>query len=205
MTTPHCWLRLVLLASLPFASAFGQNSSAPIDIPAGTDLLEASGLIHLELPEDFFAPGSSPYEGDVPAAGVRIETAGPFELGTTSLILERLTAITLPYPAMGPQRCIVELTGFSVSGTGPILVTVGGVTQKWSVTAQMPSGTTALATTTSLERTHLAALLRAPSRRRLNSYSRTVAARPRRFTWGPLYSMQPEEPGQPWKHHPPLV
>ena len=108
MTTPHCWLRLLLLASLPFASAFGHNSNDPIDVPAGTDLLEASGLIHLELPEDFFAPGSSPYEGDVPAAGVQVETAGPFELGTTSLILERLTAITLPYPAIGPQRCIVD-------------------------------------------------------------------------------------------------
>jgi acyl-[acyl carrier protein]--UDP-N-acetylglucosamine O-acyltransferase len=113
----------------------------PLLVGPGVDLLKADGTLHLSLPANFFAAGSSPYSGDVACTGVPLKTAGAFELGTTTMVLERRSNVTLPLPSVSPVHDVVKVMEFGLNGLSPIGITVGGTIQNWTVSASLSAST----------------------------------------------------------------
>ncbi|MBI4879133.1 MAG: hypothetical protein HY812_05655 [Planctomycetes bacterium] len=128
------FLALVVVAATPL---FAREDGDSIVCPLGVDLLQMNGTLHLAVPQDFFAPGSASYTGDVPAGGVLINTACAYELGTTSLIVRRNSSVSIPLPQSQPAHVLTTVSGFALSGTQRITVLVGGVPQEWSVSASL--------------------------------------------------------------------
>ena len=70
----------------PPAPAAAAPPTPPIEVPAGVDLLTATGTFHLSLPTNFFGSGSNAYTDDLAASGNYLKTAGAFELGYTNVV-----------------------------------------------------------------------------------------------------------------------
>jgi len=143
-------LFLVLLAGSAPQARRAEASSPTLMLGVGCDLFEiSSGSVNVSVPEGFFSPGSDAYFGSVLLHGQHIGTRGPWELGTTDLVLARRSKIALP-DAPSSQNEIVKAMELSVVG-GPISVVVGGVSQLWTVrvgldtTKPFPHGALALA------------------------------------------------------------
>lgn len=132
------------------ASSFGYGAapslwSSPsgpgpdVTINKGGDLLAVNANLKLELPANFFAPGSSPWTGVVSASGVPIGTYGAFELGTTAFVLERRNVVVLSGSSGSTERVLAKPSALALACASPITVTVGSGTQTWQVTARMGS------------------------------------------------------------------
>jgi carbonic anhydrase/acetyltransferase-like protein (isoleucine patch superfamily) len=103
----------------------------------GSDLYHtAIGLMPLTIPPDFFGPGSQPFVGTVQLAGLPLETAGPFELGTADTVIRRLDPLRLP-PPDSTIAVPIEMVALSLVSVNPITVTYpSGPSQQWQVFVQ---------------------------------------------------------------------
>jgi len=98
----------------------------------GVDLFEADGRLNTVIPAGFFEPGSPEIALDAALAPEMIGTGGPFELGTTNLVLMRPKRLTLPQgSAVGAVP--IETTEMSFVAGEPIVVSINGETQRWNL------------------------------------------------------------------------
>ncbi len=134
-----------LAASFVAAFALGTDARGddPIVVAAGADLVEVTGTVYVEIPAGFLASGSAAFAGNVAMTGVRLETAGPYELGTTSAILRHATDVELPDSSSTPVHAVTQWTELKLIGDAPIDVVVGSTTQQWAVSAILSERTEA--------------------------------------------------------------
>ncbi|MEM7227904.1 MAG: DapH/DapD/GlmU-related protein [Planctomycetota bacterium] len=104
-----------LLATI---NAFGP---CPVLTPIGSELYESFAQVNLDLPAEFFGPGSLPFNGVVNFQGVPIGTSGAFVLGTTDTVITRLDYMELP--DLGSTDIVpVEMVELNLQSTAPINV-----------------------------------------------------------------------------------
>jgi carbonic anhydrase/acetyltransferase-like protein (isoleucine patch superfamily) len=109
------------------------GASVDLALEKGYDLYQTSSAeVRLDLPAGFFDPGSDPFTGLVQLMGRPFQTAGPFEMGFTDTVVERLdrfeSAIT-----PGVETIQVELVALSLTSIQPITVMIGGHPTFWDV------------------------------------------------------------------------
>jgi|GEM_PF-1173132 len=73
------------------------------------------------IPADFFEPGSPPWMGVIPFAGVPLDTSPPGILGPQDTIVRR-TADTIPLGIGGSDTVPIEIVALSLESTAPITV-----------------------------------------------------------------------------------
>ena len=115
---------------------YGAGTAPDLDLPPGVDLYTAAGSANLNLPAGFFGVGSEPFVGSVSLAGSPLETRGPFELGTTDTIVERVSEARF-YPAPSVQRVFVDMVELSLASTTPITVMFNGAPEDWDVFVEL--------------------------------------------------------------------
>lgn len=113
-------------------SGFFRVVDTPLVLQAGSDLYQGTGTILLELPPNFFGPGSDPFVGLVPLEGARIGSRGAFELGTTDVVIQRLADAPMPAPP-SVTPVAIELAELSLKSLQPVEVIVGGLPQSYDV------------------------------------------------------------------------
>lgn len=113
-------------------SGFFRVVDTPLVLQAGSDLYQSTGTILLEVPPDFFGPGSDPFSGMVPLAGARIGSRGAFELGTTDAVIQRLADAPMPAPP-SVTPVAIEMAELSLQSMQPVEVMVGGVPRSYDV------------------------------------------------------------------------
>jgi hypothetical protein len=115
---------LVMMSAALTASANGKGGD--INIPAGQDAFGVSDAgFNLQLPPDFFGPGSEPFEGIIICEGQ--SDAG------TDTIIERKTDINLP-PPPSSDTVPIELIQLDLVSCQPIVVNHNdGSQQQWDV------------------------------------------------------------------------
>ena len=109
-------------------------------VPAGYDLFETdpqSTHFDLQLPADFFAPGSDPFQGQIKFSGVPLETFMGHNTGDADTIVRRMQAAD-PTPGV-PVTVPIELVALSLLSVEPITVTFNGgqFPQQWDVQANL--------------------------------------------------------------------
>ncbi len=106
-------------------------------LPAGYDCWSTeSGHVNIELPPDFFGPGSAPFTGRIDLEGVPLETAGPFELGDTDTVLRREADMLLP--AAGEQSQVaIELVALNLQSVQPIVVQTVTGSESWDMSMSL--------------------------------------------------------------------
>ncbi len=114
---------LIVLLLLQVASA---NEAADLNIPAGENQFNvADAGLEVQLPPDFFGPGSEPFEGTI--------TCGGDGDGFPDTILERQADIILP-PPPSHNNIPIELTELNLVSCQPIVVNINdGSQQQWDV------------------------------------------------------------------------
>lgn len=133
---------LGVLSFAPFAAigpALGAGPAQELVLTKGGDLLEAAGELKLELAAGFLAPDMPAWSGMIPVSAAAISTLGPYEVGTTGLILERGSAVSLNWPAPGPQRVDARLFSLSLVSAGPVGFGSANPDRSWVVTAELAS------------------------------------------------------------------
>ena len=133
---------LVLAALVAFARppapAAVAATTPPIDVPAGVDLLQATGTLHLSLPANFFGSGSNAYSGDLAASGNYLKTAGAFELGYTNVVLHHHDESSMTWPSSGVASHIVTVEELQLNGDSAITVTfMAAASQNWTVSVKL--------------------------------------------------------------------
>lgn len=111
--------------------------AAQATVPAGYDLFETdpqSTHFDLQLPADFFAPGSDPFQAQVKFGGVPLETFMGHNTGDADTIVQRQQAAA-PLPATVP----IEIVALNLISVEPITVTFNGgqFPQLWDVRANL--------------------------------------------------------------------
>lgn len=133
---------LVVIALVAFARPPAPAAlSAPyttLDLSHGPTLLKAPGTLHLNLAANYFGPGSPAFNGDVACTGTVLKTSGAYELGSTTLVLERINNASIDYPMSGgPVPIYARVVEFGLASSSPIQFTVSGQSQSWNVTAEL--------------------------------------------------------------------
>jgi hypothetical protein len=124
----------VTLSMLVVAPTASPAEERALSIPPGYDLFvtdPAETHVYLQIPADFFAPGSDPFNEVVQFAGVPLERFNGFDVGDADTIVRRLDAAN-PAPS---DTVPIELVALSLKSVQPIYVTNGdGCGQLWDVT-----------------------------------------------------------------------
>ncbi len=90
----------------------------------GVDLFETTDAnIYVNVPADFFFPGSEPFTGTISLSGVPLEVVGPFELGTTDSTIYRRKNTLVP-SAESETKIPIEFANLSLRSVSPIEVEV---------------------------------------------------------------------------------
>jgi UDP-3-O-[3-hydroxymyristoyl] glucosamine N-acyltransferase len=122
----------------PPAPTPGPAPTPPIEVPPGVDLLQATGTFHLSLPSGFFGSGSNAYSGDLAASGAALKTAGPWELGTTNVVIRHLSNLSLTWPSSGVGHDVVKVEELQLNGNSAITVTfMAAAPQTWTVSVAL--------------------------------------------------------------------
>ncbi|HWR83574.1 MAG TPA: hypothetical protein VN285_09740 [Candidatus Deferrimicrobium sp.] len=127
-----------------------QNLCEPcLMIPPGPDLWTTPGggstsiryFNDTPIPADFFGPGSDPFTGTICFAGVPLSTTPPGALGPTDVIVERLSAASVP--TIGSSDVVpIEIIALSLVSCSPITVTyVSNPPEIWEVLACLSAAT----------------------------------------------------------------
>jgi len=124
------FLAVAMLTAIPLE---GSAQTRIAEIPPGYDLFvsDPAETHHvLQLPANFFAPGSNPFNEVVEFAGVPLETFMGFGVGDADTIVQRPEAAN-PNPT---DTVEIELVALSLVSVQPIYVTGGaGCGQLWDV------------------------------------------------------------------------
>lgn len=114
----------VLVMAPATASANGTDGN--VNIPAGQDHFSISEAgFNLELPPDFFGPGSEPFAGTI--------TCGGQDEPGTDTIIERKADIILP-PPPSSDTIPIEIVALQLVSCQPIVVNLNdGSQQQWNV------------------------------------------------------------------------
>lgn len=99
---------------------------------SGVDLFQTTGWVDVNIPADFFEPGSQPFDGTIPLVGQYLNTAGAFELGKTDTTIFRIESVVVP-PAPSEVNIPVEFSRLSLVSSAPITVTFGESPTYWDV------------------------------------------------------------------------
>lgn len=111
------------------------NLFPPLIIEPGQALLEGNGQITLDIPADFFTPGSLPIFIDLPLLGLPLEVAGPFEIGSTNMVIERLGTMELEVGQTAPVP--IQMVELDLVGVDPITVVTGNGDLLWDVQVRL--------------------------------------------------------------------
>ena len=133
---------LALTSLVAFARPPAPAAAAPltpsIEVPAGVDLLTATGTFHLSLPTNFFGSGSNAYTGDLAASGNYLKTAGAFELGYTNVVFRHHNESSLTWPSSGVSSQYVTVEELQLNGDSAITVTfMAAAPQSWTVSVKL--------------------------------------------------------------------
>ena len=99
---------------------------------SGVDLFQTTGWVDVNIPADFFEPGSQPFEGTIPLVGQYLNTAGAFELGKTDTTIFRIESAVVP-PAPSEVNIPIEFSRLHLMSSQPITVTFGDSSTYWDV------------------------------------------------------------------------
>lgn len=130
-------LTLICVTTLTILLALVPTSAPanPDPIPAGFDLFEtdpAATHFDVQIPADFFAPGSDPFTGQIKFAGEPLETFNGAPVGDADTIVERKA----PADPLPDATVPIEIVALNLVSMEPITVTFGGLyPQKWDVRA----------------------------------------------------------------------
>ncbi|MGE3164120.1 MAG: hypothetical protein AB7O52_04400 [Planctomycetota bacterium] len=113
------------------------SSLPPIHFDPGFVLLQATGAATLPIPADFFYPGCLPFEGTVIFSGTPLQTAGPFETGTTDTVVRRLAPIDLGSPQPSQESVAIEMVELQLVSVSPIVVDNAGTLESWHVRVEL--------------------------------------------------------------------
>lgn len=121
------------------------TAAAGTTIPAGFDLFETSPQQTAfqfrepdsQIPQDFFGPGSDPFQGTVYFGGVPLETFGGHMIGDADTVVSRNNEFDPNNPSPVP----IELVALSLHSVQPIMVTYNGGQnpEHWQVMAGLSS------------------------------------------------------------------
>ena len=132
------WEKIVIVATIIILAPFWYNSAVlATDVLAGVDLWETrppndatyefgGGTECSPIPASFFDPGSDPFDGVVSFQGQPLQTSPPGTLGSTHMIVERLTDAELP-SCPSSDTVDIEIVALNLVSTEPITVTYGGM------------------------------------------------------------------------------
>ena len=104
-----------------FFRVLDAETTNTIVLDVGADLYQSMGIGQVNLPADFFAPGSQPFSGIIQFRGEPLGTGGPFELGTTDTVVRRSDRVFLP-PDPSTTTVPIELVSLSLVSVNPIQV-----------------------------------------------------------------------------------
>jgi acetyltransferase-like isoleucine patch superfamily enzyme len=123
------WALLLLLG----AGCLGADPVPPQPV-----LLEGSGSLALSLAADELGPGSSPLTTTLALAGAPFGTRGPYELGSTSVVIATHDPVRTADALDRPRATLAELSLFSLDA---VTVLVGDVEEAWSLRVSIaPAG-----------------------------------------------------------------
>lgn len=122
-------------ALLPFPPASAPAGTA--SIPAGFDLFEtdpSATAFDIQIPPDFFAPGSDPFVGQIKFAGEPLETFNGMPVGDADTVVQRQAPADPNPDATIP----IEIVALNLVSMEPLTVTFGGLyPRKWDVRADL--------------------------------------------------------------------
>jgi carbonic anhydrase/acetyltransferase-like protein (isoleucine patch superfamily) len=114
---------------LTVLNEFGE---CPFHVMIGSDLLTGFADVTIPFPQDFFYPGCLPFEGIVSFAGQPLGTRGPWVLGTTDSVIDRLEYLDIPEPGT-TDTVEIQLVELNLQSTQPITVETGNGLADWTV------------------------------------------------------------------------
>ncbi|MBI3660428.1 hypothetical protein HY230_08165, partial [Candidatus Acetothermia bacterium] len=130
------------LSSLAGGTVFAAGTPVQ-SVSPGFDLFETDAKSsqfqfknEFEIPADFFAPGSKPFNSTVKFQGVPLSTFMGKDTGLADTIVQRDQAANLP-TIPSSDTIPIEIVALSLQSVEPIKVKVGTATQLWDVKVEL--------------------------------------------------------------------